>query len=596
MKQLDSYPTRGRKAPRTDDLCKVLFNNRYRPGILMASDKLKYHRARIGSGRRIHCNEFMGHDNLAPFIEIRDLTVQFGDVEALHNINLTIEEGESVGILGRSGSGKSVLMHVLRGVESFPGISGSVIFHIARCKKCRHVEPPSHVGEKCRCGGVLDAHEADFTSQEINDPLRRDIVRRIAIMLQRTFALYGDERVIVNVMRAVEETGESMSVHRAADLLDEVNMSHRLMHVARELSGGEKQRVVLARQLAKSPMILLADEPTGTLDPATAKVVHESIKRAVNDFNMTLIITSHWEDVMVELADRAILLDQGEIKAEGKPKDVAAQFLAMAGELGKREEVIVGPTIIKAGNLSKRYISIDRGVVKAVDNVSLDVKEGEIFGLVGVSGGGKTTLSKMVSGIITPTGGSISVRVGDEWVDMTVLGSSGRGRATKYIGVLHQEYTLYPSRSVLENLTEAIGLSLPFELAERKAIHTLETVGFNEDQAETVLSKMPDELSEGERHRVAMAQVLIKEPSIVILDEPTGTMDAITKIEVTKSILSAREELGETFVIVSHDMDFVKNVCDRAMLMRNGKAVFAGLPQEVLAKITEEEEMEMLGS
>jgi methyl coenzyme M reductase system subunit A2 len=538
----------------------------------------------------------MGHDSLAPFIEIKDLTVRFGDVEALHNINLVIEEGESVGILGRSGSGKSVLMHVLRGVESFPGMSGSVIYHVARCEKCRHVELPGRAGDKCRCGGVLKHIDADFVALDINDPLRRDIVKRIAIMLQRTFALYGDERVIVNVMRAVEETGESMSVHRAADLLDEVNLSHRLMHVARELSGGEKQRVVLARQLAKSPMVLLADEPTGTLDPGTAKVVHESIKRAVNDFNMTLIITSHWEDVMVELTSRAILLDQGMIKAEGSPKDVAAQFLAMAGELGRREDVEVGAPIIRAKDLAKRYISIDRGVVKAVDNVSLEVNEGEIFGLVGVSGGGKTTLSKMVSGIITPTSGSISVRVGDEWVDLTVLGSAGRGRATKYIGILHQEYTLYPSRSVIENLTESIGLSLPFELAERKAIHTLETVGFSEDQAVTVLSKMPDELSEGERHRVAMAQVLIKEPSIVILDEPTGTMDAITKIEVTKSILNAREELGETFVIVSHDMDFVKNVCDRAMLMRNGKAVFEGLPDEVLAKITEEEEKEMLGS
>lgn len=538
----------------------------------------------------------MGHDSLAPFIEIRDLTVRFGDVVALRNINLVIEEGESVGILGRSGSGKSVLMHVLRGVESFPGMSGSVIYHVARCQKCRHVEPPSHEGRKCRCGGDLLHFDADFASLDINDPLRRDIVRRIAIMLQRTFALYGDERVIVNVMRAVEETGESMSVHRAADLLDEVSLSHRLMHVARELSGGEKQRVVLARQLAKSPMILLADEPTGTLDPATARLVHESVRRAVEDFNMTLIITSHWEDVMVELADRAILLDQGEIKAVGAPKEVAAQFLAMAGELAKREEVQVGAPIIRVGNLSKRYISIDRGVVKAVDNVSFSVNEGEIFGLVGVSGGGKTTLSKMVSGIITPTSGSISVRVGDEWVDMTVLGSSGRGRATKYIGILHQEYTLYPSRCVIENLTEAIGLALPFELAERKAIHTLETVGFTEEQAEAVLNKMPDELSEGERHRIAMAQVLIKEPSIVILDEPTGTMDAITKIEVTKSILNARQELGETFVIVSHDMDFVKNVCDRAMLMRNGKAVFTGSPSDVLARITEEEEKELLGS
>jgi methyl coenzyme M reductase system subunit A2 len=414
-------------------------------------------------------------------------------------------------------------------------------------------------------------------------------------MLQRTFALYGDERVIVNVMRAVEDMGKTISVHKAADLLDEVNLSHRMMHVARELSGGEKQRVVLARQLAKTPMMLLADEPTGTLDPATAVLVHESIKRAAQDFNMTMIITSHWQDVMIDLADRAILLDHGEVKCVGNPADVAAEFLSMAGELGKRETVEAGEPIIRVNGLSKRFISIDRGVVKAVDNVSFEVKEGEIFGLVGVSGGGKTTLSKLVSGIITPTSGNAWVRIGDEWVDMTILGADNRGRATKHIGFLHQEYTLYPNRSVIENLTEAIGLSLPFELGERKAIHTLTTVGFTEEEAEPILSKNPDELSEGERHRVAMAQVLIREPRLVVLDEPTGTMDPITKIDVTKSILSARKELGETFLIVSHDMDFVENVCDRALLLRNGKVVQIGSPQEVLALVTEEER-QMMGS
>ena len=536
----------------------------------------------------------MGIGSLAPFIEINDLTVRFGDVVALKDINLKIDEGESVGILGRSGSGKSVLMHVLRGVESFPGITGSVIYHVARCSECRHVEPPSSAGKKCRCSRILEPFDIDLANLDINDPLRRDVARRIAIMLQRTFALYGDERVIVNVMRAVEESGDTISVNKAADLLDEVSMSHRMMHVARELSGGEKQRVVLARQLAKSPMVLLADEPTGTLDPSTAKLVHESVMRAVKDFNMTLIITSHWEDVMVDLTDRAILLDGGMIRSQGDPKDVAAEFLSMAGELGKREAIEVGEPLIRVNGLSKRYISIDRGVVKAVDSVSFDVKEGEIFGLVGVSGGGKTTLSKMISGIMTPTNGNVYIRVGDDWVDMSMLGAEGRGRATKYIGVLHQEYTLYPSRTVIDNLTESIGLALPFELAERKALHTLETVGFSEDQSLAMLSKMPDELSEGERHRVAMAQVLIKEPRIVILDEPTGTMDTITKIDVTNSILSARRELGETFIIVSHDMDFVQNVCDRAMLMRNGRSVFAGRPEDVLVRVTEEEEQKML--
>lgn len=534
---------------------------------------------------------------MTPFIEIRDLTVRFGEVEALSNVNLEIEEGESVGILGRSGSGKSVLMHVLRGVELFEGISGSVIYHIARCKDCGHVEPPSHVGEKCKCGGTLEAFDADFAKLGMNDSNRRDVTRRIAIMLQRTFALYGDERVIVNVMRAVEEaSGGEISVHRAADLLDEVNMSHRMMHVARELSGGEKQRVVLARQLAKSPMMLLADEPSGTLDPTTANVVHESIRRAVGDFNMTMVITSHWPDVMVELTNRAVLLDHGKIVSVGKPSDIAKEFISMAGEVGKREISETGAPIIRTRELAKRYISIDRGVVRAVDGVTLHINEGEIFGLVGTSGAGKTTLSKILNGIIPPTSGGIWSKVGDDWVDMTLPGADNKGRATKYMGMLHQEYTLYPYRSVIDNLTESIGLALPFELAERKAVHTLTTVGFEEEEAKKVLAKNPNELSEGERHRVAMAQVLIKEPRIVVLDEPTGTMDLITKVDVSKSILNAREELGETFIIVSHDMDFVNNVCDRAALMRNGKLVHLGTPEEVLSLITKEEEKEMLGS
>ncbi|MHC1631857.1 MAG: methyl coenzyme M reductase system, component A2 [Methanotrichaceae archaeon] len=533
---------------------------------------------------------------MTPFIEIRDLAVRFGEVAVLNNINLEINEGESVGILGRSGAGKSILMHVLRGVETFEDVSGSVIYHIARCNDCGHVEPPSHVGEKCKCGGTLGAFDADFATLGMNDTLRRDVSRRIAIMLQRTFALYGDDLVITNVMRAVEEaSGGNIDVRHAADLLDEVNMSHRMMHVARELSGGEKQRVVLARQLAKYPMMLLADEPSGTLDPATAKVVHESIRCAANNFNMTMVITSHWPDVMVDLTDRTVLLDHGEIKSIGKPSDVTAEFVAMAGTMGERNIVEVGEPILRTRELSKRYVSINRGVIRAVDNVGLEIYENEIFGLVGVSGAGKTTLSKILNGIITPTSGFIWCRVGDDWVDMTVPGANQRGRATKYMGMLHQEYTLYPYRSVIDNLTESIGLELPSELADRKAVLTLLAVGFdNEVEAKKVLAKNPEELSEGERHRVAMAQVLIKEPSIVVLDEPTGTMDLITKMDVSKSILNARDELGETFIIVSHDMDFVQNICDRAALMRNGKIIHVGLPDEILAHISEEEEKEML--
>lgn len=531
------------------------------------------------------------------FIEIKDLRVGFDGIDVLKNINLEVKEGEILGILGKSSAGKSILMHVLRGVEAFDDVSGNIIYHLAQCSKCHFIDRPSKVGTACpKCNSDFVKLEADFVKLGIHDPIRRDITRRIAIMLQRTFALYGDERVIVNVMNALEEIGElgPNAINKAADLLDQVNLSNRMMHIARELSGGEKQRVVLARQLVKNPMLLLADEPTGTLDPKTAEIVHETILNATKNLKMSLIITSHWPHVIETLSHRALWLDEGRIVKIGDPHQVAAEFMKEVGDIGEQEKVEIGQPIIRARNLKMTYFSLDRGIVRAVNDISFDVNEGEIFGLIGVSGAGKTTTSKIISGLIRPTSGAIDVRIGDEWIDLTQLGPDRKGRATKYIGLLHQEYSLYPHRNVIDNLTESIGLDLPVELGERKAIHTLMTAGFTEKKATEILVKMPDELSEGERHRVAMAQVLIKEPRILVFDEPTGTMDPVTKIEVAKSILHARKELGETFIIVSHDMDFVAHICNRAALMRLGKIVDIGDTDSVLSKLSEKEREEAL--
>ena len=225
-----------------------------------------------------------------------------------------------------------------------------------------------------------------------------------------------------------------------------------------------------------------------------------------------------------------------------------------------------------------------------MDDVTFEVGEKEIFGLVGLSGAGKTTLSRMIAGITPATGGKVTIRIGDDWVDMSEMGPTGRGRATPYIGVLHQEYCLYPFDTVLQNLTVCIGMTMPAELAKMKAVQVLAGVGFNSIEIERLIQAYPESLSVGEKQRIALAQVLIKEPRLVILDEPTGTMDPITKLSVAKSVLSARKELGETFIIVSHDMDFVTNCCDRAAMMKNGKIVALGDPKEIVASLDGAEE------
>jgi methyl coenzyme M reductase system subunit A2 len=128
----------------------------------------------------------------------------------------------------------------------------------------------------------------------------------------------------------------------------------------------------------------------------------------------------------------------------------------------------------------------------------------------------------------------------------------------------------------------------------RKAVITLKMAGFPEEKSREILDRLPGQLSEGERHRVALAQVLIREPRMVILDEPTGTMDPLTKVDVKHSIMHARDEMDETFIVVSHDIDFVRDICDRLALMRGGKIVTIGRTADVLATLTPEEQ-EVMG-
>jgi len=525
------------------------------------------------------------------FIKLENVTKKFKGVEVLRDISIEIDEGKVLGILGRSGAGKSVLINMLRGMKEYRPDSGRVIYNVAICPECLRVEPPSFDGRNCSCGSSFALEEVDFWN--CDKKIFAAVRRRIAIMLQRTFALYEDDTVIDNVIKSMPEVEYETALYRALELLEMTQMGHRITHIARDLSGGEKQRVVLARQLAKEPMLFLADEPTGTLDPQTAELIHDALLEGVKDKGITMIITSHWPEVMSDLSDYAIWIEKGEIVEEGDPDTVVARFMEQVPAPEKAKEFEQENPIIKMVDVKKHYYSIDRGVVKAVDGVDLTVYEGEIFGVVGLSGAGKTTLSRIIIGITEPSSGKVCVRLGDEWIDMTEKGPLGRGRVTPYLGILHQEYSLYPHRDVLGNLTEAISLELPAEFAKMRAVYVLKTVGFDDKYAESILNKYPDELSGGERHRVALAQVLIKEPRIIILDEPTGTMDPITRVQVTDSILKAREELNQTFLIISHDMDFVLDVCDRASLMRGGRILKTGDPESIVGDLTPDEKSKM---
>ncbi len=517
-----------------------------------------------------------------PFIKIRDISKKFEDNTVLKNVSFDIYEGEPLGLLGRSGAGKSVLLHMLRGTEEYAPTSGEIIFRVAMCPACGWVTTPSKAGEACtKCDAQLEVKEVNYWK---DSAARKKVKRSVAIMLQRTFGLYGDDTVMYNVIQALESRKypPDKRFRRAYELLKSVRMIHRITFPAANLSGGEKQRVVLARQLALDPMLLLADEPTGTLDFETAKLVHKALIDSTKG-GMTLIVTSHWPYVIEELTEKVLWLDQGEVVKYGDSKEVVEEFKKQVSEIEREEYQKIGEPKIKIEHCKKYYYSIWRGMVKAVDDVSLTINENEIFGLLGKSGSGKTSLSRIICQIDPVTGGSVKIRVGERWIEVGRVAETGvwiawgattpglGEQAAARVAMLHQEYSLYPDRTILENLTSCIGLQIPQELARMKAKFMLQGVGFSEEQSEELLPKTHTELSVGERQRVALAQVLMKEPAIAVLDEPTGTMDPITKKFVADSIRAARENLGMTFLIVTHDLDFAYDVCDRIAHMQAGQ-------------------------
>jgi len=526
------------------------------------------------------------------FIIVEDLSKKFGDELVLQNISFKLKEGDSFGILGKSGSGKTVLMHSIRGIKEYHPTKGSVIYRVAICPKCGWVDAPSKKGKKCgRCEEILGFEEVDLWAVQ-GTPLFRDVYNRNALMIQRSFGLFGEMPVLVNVMEALTdaEVPRSKQQLMAIRLLSRVKLTHRTLHVARDLSGGEKQRVVLARQLAKNPIVLFADEPTGTLDPVTAEAVHKVMKKEISD-GLTTLVTSHWLEAITAITEYGMILDEGCVVASGKSDEIINEIKAdlekstkvlnelkeIAAKKPKTEEKRV-----KIEDCKKMFYTFDRGIIKAVNGVSFSVNDAEIFGIIGVSGSGKTTLGKIIAGLVDQSSGEVLIRIGDEWVDMAIAGEAGRGRARPYISILHQEYDLYHHSNILENLTDSIGLSMPTEIAKAKAMIVLKAVGFTEARIKELLPQRPDTVSEGEKQRIALARALMTEPHILILDEPTGTIDPLTLNDITRSILKSREELGQTYLIISHDPSFVEAVCDRAMLMKSGKVIETGEPSGIV--------------
>lgn len=549
-------------------------------------------------------------ENLSKTYRLKDR-----EIEALKNISFTLKPGEILGLVGKSGGGKSTLMKILRGMESFE--RGRILLD-----------------------GLIVTPESD-------DETKRKQMAITAIHLQRDFALWT-ESALKNVVRRIysRETGyEVLPIpenHNYDQLYQEalyylrlVGLEKKANHLATVLSGGEKQRLLIARQLAKKPKILLLDEPATMACPATKQEVLDAIKNVNRELNLPIIVVSHLPEIHAYLADRLLWMDGGKIIAEGKPAPILKRFLAGMGEaipLAARSDI---QPLIQVRGLYKRNCLVSTGEVLevlAMKDLNLDINKGEITSIIGNSGGGKTTLLKIMQGVRMPDEGSVLYRHGQNWVDMMAY-SPERMEVRQGLGIMYQEFALYAGEMIIEQIAyqlgvkgtdvienaravaEEMGISdkvldviyAMTDMSEEDAKAALEALGltreifkdlfprFPSTEAEKfarpifqllsldpeVMWKLPEQLSGGEKVRASLAILLAARPRVLILDEPFGDIDPITLREVSNAIKRINGELGTTILLVSHHVDFVKEVSHRAIYFENGAIVADGSPEEV---------------
>lgn len=550
-------------------------------------------------------------------IRVRNLSKTYtmkdgAEIKALKNINLNIDKGDIVGIIGMSGSGKSTLLRILRGVEPFD--SGEITI-----------------------GDVVVSPDSD--PYEL-----RKLRKATAIHLQRSFGLWA-ETAVQNIIRklygakygdesltdfnfAYDEFGEE-----ALELLKVVGLEHKAEHFAPVLSGGEKQRLIMARQLAKKPEILLLDEPATMSCPRSKQEILDAIKNINQKMGVTVLLISHLPEVHNYLSNRLLLMEDGEIIQEGTPKDIIREFVkGMEPTETLREPSDVGEPMIKVQDLGRRFTLLKGGNVLNVEDVNFEVKEGEIISLMGLSGAGKTVLLRMVAGLDTPDTGNVYFKLNGEWVDMHQPGIQ-RMKIRRQMGFMHQEFSLIHHATLKDQIASRLGvknenvvwqakqkareleigdkiLDILYQLTdlpENEAKLRLEQIGLTPNILEILFPSFPDkkvkeyaqptfealdlpldildrrsyELSGGQKVRATLALVLASKPDILILDEPFGDLDPITLRMVSNSLKRINKTFNTTILMVSHHIDFIEEVTTRAIMIEDGRLIMEGEPHQM---------------
>jgi len=497
-------------------------------------------------------------------LKIENLSISTQDQLLLEGLNLQLQAGDTLAIVGESGSGKTISCLAMMGLlpEKLK-TSGRILIESKNILD---------IDEKAKT--YIRGRQIAMIFQEPSTALNP--LHRVERIVGEHFILQGwsKNKVQQHVIQLLKDVGIA-------------NPEQILKRYPHELSGGQKQRVMIASALALQPKILIADEPTTALDVILQSQILELLKSLQNKYGMALILISHDLNVVRRYAGELIVLHKGQVVEQGqlqqifeKPTSIYTQQL-LDHDLGFAEPLASGQKILSVQHLNIKYPTRSgffnriQSYTTAIENISFELTQGEALGIVGESGSGKSSLALALVRLIKSEGQIVFLGQ-----DLNHLEQKALRKMRSNLQIVFQDPfgSLNPRMTVGEIIAEGLKVK---EVADKEIKQQVESALVKVELAEDFQYRYPHELSGGQRQRVALARALVVQPKLLILDEPTSALDRTTQKAMIQLLRRLQQTEHLSYIFISHDLNVVKALCHKVMVLRHAKVVEYQLTEQL---------------